>query len=77
MANKKYQLKPEHVKKLRQLKLEEKSFLDAVDRAWTNCEPKAARIAAKQANEAHARWLAYFNKLVGWEENGVPTTWAK
>lgn len=70
--NKPYTLKPEHIRKLRSLKAEEKSLLDAVDRAWNNGQVYEARRLAKSANESHARWLAYFNKLVGWQENGVP-----
>lgn len=75
MANKKpYKLKPEHIRKLRALKSEEKAYLDAVDKSWANGEATAAKAAVVLAEQAHAKWLAYFNKLRGWEENGVPAT---
>lgn len=72
-----YQLKPEHTRKLRALIAEEQSFNKAAERAWHNGEFKAAKNAMREADLAHARMLAYFNKLAGWQENGVPVDYAK
>ena len=69
----KYELKPEHTRKLRSLIAEEQRFNKAAEQAWRNEEYRAAKVAMCEANLAHARMLAYFDKLAGWQENGVVT----
>ena len=70
--NKKYSVKPEHIKKLRDLKAEEVDHMSAAMSSWRNGNWQEAKAAAVSADRAHAKWLAYFNKLAGWQENGIP-----
>lgn len=72
--NKTYQFCKSDIQKLRSLKREEIAYLNAVDNSWANGDANAAKAAAVLAEKAHAKWLCYFNKLRGWQENGVPTS---
>lgn len=72
MIRKPYTIQPDQLRKLRSLKAEEVSQLQAAISSWQNGSYKEAKAAAVSADHAHARWLAYFNQLVGWQENGVP-----
>lgn len=67
-----YKFKPEHVRKLRALRAELESWNKAFINAWNNQEYEAAKEAKRQANLAYGRLLAYENKLVGWQEQGIP-----
>lgn len=69
-----YKLTPQQMRKLGNLKKEEADAINLVHSAWKNGNVKEAKAAAVVANKAHAAWLAYFNKLVGWQENGVPVS---
>lgn len=70
--NKPYAVKPDHLRKLRALGTEEVNHLKAAQSSWQNGNWKEAKAAAVSADHAHAKWFAFFNKLVGWQENGVP-----
>lgn len=72
--NRPYVLKPDHMRKLRELKAEDMDHMSAAMSSWRNGSYTEAKAAAVSADRAHAKWLAFFNKLVGWQENGVPQT---
>lgn len=64
--------KPEHDRKLRTLAKEEFEAVKLMSTCLINGNVEEAKAAAVIAQQARARQEAYFNKLVGWHENGVP-----
>lgn len=70
--NKPYKLKPSEMRKLLSLKKQEVDAINLCHSSWQNGDVKEAKAAAIIADQSHAKWLAYFNKLLGWQENGVP-----
>lgn len=67
-----YKLTPAQMRKLRDLRKQEADAINLCHSSWQNGDVKEAKAAAVIADQSHAKWLAYFNKLVGWQENGVP-----
>ena len=67
-----YKLTPAQMRKLRDLRKQEVDAINLCHSSWQNGDVKEAKAAAVIADQSHAKWLAYFNKLVGWQENGVP-----
>ena len=72
VKKKPYKLTPAQMRKLRDLRKQEADAINLCHSSWQNGDVKEAKAAAVIADNAHAKWLAYFNKLVGWQENGVP-----
>lgn len=71
MAKRPYQHTPAHVRRLRSQKNQALSTINAMIQAFDNEDYQAAYRQAVEAQQSLANFWATFNKLRGWQENGI------